>query len=436
MVATLVNELSAMTSGVVLVLDDYHVIENLGIHEDMALLLERMPPEMHVVIATRADPALPLARLRARGELIEIRAADLRFTSDEAAAYLNGAMELTLAASDVDALEARTEGWIAALQLAAISLQGRTDTATFIADFAGDDRYIVDYLAEEVLQRQPDSVRTFLLETSILARLTGGLCDALTGRDDGKAVLESLDRANLFLVPLDDNRHWYRYHHLFADVLQARLQDERPGDLAELHRRASAWYDGDGDWSEAIRHAMAAKDYDRAADLIELAIPVMRKARQEATLLRWLRALPDDLFDVRPVLSVGYAGTSLSVGEVEGVERRLQAAERSLETPAARTEGREDRPSGVVVVDETEFRRLPGAIALFRVGHARMTGDVPRTIELAQRALELVAEDDHVGRGGIAALLALSYWTNGDLEAAYRSYTRGHGKPRESRPPC
>ena len=231
----------------------------------MAFLLEHLPPQVHLVLAGRADPPLPLARLRARGELLEIRAADLRFTADEAAAYFNESMGLHLTANDVDALEARTEGWIAALQLAALSMQGRDDTSGFIASFAGDDRFVVDYLAEEVLERQPDEVRSFLLETAILDRFTGALCDAVTGGSGGKAMLERLDRANLFLVPLDDRRLWYRYHHLFADVLRARLLDEQPERVDELHRRASAWYEASGDQPEAIAHAMAGHDVERAA---------------------------------------------------------------------------------------------------------------------------------------------------------------------------
>src|SRR3954452_12782312 len=209
----------------------------------MAFLLEHLPSQIHLVIAARADPSFPLARLRGRGELVEIRAADLRFTPDEAAVYLNEAMGLALTPRHVDALEGRTEGWIAALQLAALSMQGRDDVAAFIAGFAGDNRYIVDYLAEEVLQRQPEGVRNFLLQTSILSRLSGTLCDAVTGQDDGKFVLEALDRANLFLVPLDDRRQWYRYHHLFADVLQTHLLDERPDRVRALHLRASDWYE-------------------------------------------------------------------------------------------------------------------------------------------------------------------------------------------------
>ena len=230
-------------------------------------------PQIHLVIAGRADPALPLARLRGRGELVEIRAADLRFTPDEAAAYLNGVMGLALTAQDVAALEGRTEGWIAALQLAALSMQGRDDVAGFIAGFAGDDRYIVDYLAEEVLQRQPEDVQHFLLQTSILDRLSGPLCDAVTGQDGGKARLAALERGNLFLVPLDDRRRWYRYHQLFADVLQAHLLDEQPDDVPDLHRRASAWYEQNDEPAEAIRHALAAEDFERAADLVEQAIP-------------------------------------------------------------------------------------------------------------------------------------------------------------------
>ena len=210
---------------------------------------------MQLVISTRADPALPLARLRARGELVEVRAADLRFTLDEVAAYLNEVVGLDLDAADVAALEGRTEGWIAALQLAALSLQGRDDVAGFIAGFAGDDRYVVDYLVEEVLARQPDDVRRFLLETSILDRLSGSLCDAVTGGDDGKSVLELLDRSNLFVVPLDDHRQWYRYHHLFADVLRTHLLEERPEELADLHRRAAQWYDAAGEPVPAVRHA-------------------------------------------------------------------------------------------------------------------------------------------------------------------------------------
>jgi LuxR family transcriptional regulator, maltose regulon positive regulatory protein len=288
----LLNDLAAMPGDVVLVLDDYHVIEARAVQDGMAFLLDHSPPGLHVVIASRADPALPLARLRARGELVETRAAELRFTPDEAAAYLTEMMGLRLTARDVAALEGRTEGWIAALQLAALSMQGRDDVAGFIAGFAGDDRYVVDYLAEEVLQRQPDRVQAFLLQTSVLSRLSGALCDAVTGHGDGKAMLAALDRGNLFLVPLDDRRQWYRYHQLFADVLQARLLDEQPGQVPDLHRRASAWYERSGEPSEAIRHALAAEDFGRGTRR-DLQVDVPALTEPHAGHQRTAARLPD-----------------------------------------------------------------------------------------------------------------------------------------------
>src|SRR5690242_16001547 len=288
----LLNDLDAISNDVVLVLDDYHVIDARDVQDGMAFLLEHLPPQIHLVIASRTDPPLPMARLRGRGELAEIRAADLRFTPGEAAAYLNEVMGLGLAAKDVTALEGRTEGWIAALQLAALSVQGREDVAAFIAGFAGDDRYVVDYLFEEVLQRQPDDVQAFLLQTSVLDGLSGPLCDAVTGHGGSKAMLEALDRGNLFLVPLDDRRQWYRYHHLFADVLRARLLDEQPGQVPHLHRRASVWYEQNGDQPTAIGHALAGRDFERAAGLVELAIPAMARNRQEATVRGWLEMIP------------------------------------------------------------------------------------------------------------------------------------------------
>jgi LuxR family maltose regulon positive regulatory protein len=423
--ATLLNDLSAVPDDVVLVLDDFHVIAARDVQEGMAFLLEHRPPQLRVVIASRADPALPLARMRARGELVELRAADLRFTSAEAAEYLDRAMGLTLTTQDVVALEERTEGWIAALQLAALSLQGRDDPAAFIAGFAGDDRYIVDYLVEEVLQRQPEQVRTFLLQTSVLNRLTGSLCDAVTGQGDGRAMLEALDRGNLFLVPLDDQRRWYRYHHLFGDVLHARVLDEQPGRLSELHRRASDWYEHNGERAEAIDHALAAGDHPRAADLIELAMPATRQGRQEATLRRWLQALPDAVIRARPVLSVGYAGTLMVFGELEGVEARLRDAERWSDTTTGVGAGSHVPSAEMVVVDESEFRRLPSAIAVYRAGQARILGDVAGTMTHARRALDLVGEDDPFRRGAAAALLGLAYWTTGDLEAAHHWYAEG-----------
>jgi LuxR family maltose regulon positive regulatory protein len=419
----LLNDLGAIAADIVLVLDDYHVIDARDVHDGMAFLLDHLPPWLHVVIASRADPALPLARLRARGELVEIRAVELRFTPDEAVAYLNGMMGLQLTARDVAALEGRTEGWIAALQLAALSMQGRDDVAGFIAGFAGDDRYVVDYLVEEVLQRQSDHVQTFLLQTSILGRLSGPLCDAVTGQGGGKAMLDALDRGNLFLVPLDDRRRWYRYHNLFADVLHARLLDEQPGQVPDLHRRASIWHEQNGEHPLAIGHALAAADFERAAHLVELAIPAMARTRQEATVHAWLEMIPDEMVRVRPVLSVRFAGALLVSGELEGVEGRLRDAERWLDPATGAREGSQVPPAEMVVADEGGFRSLPGTIEMYRAGLALARSDVPGTVRHAQRTLELAPDDDHLCRASAAALLGLVYWGSGDLEAGHRAYS-------------
>jgi LuxR family maltose regulon positive regulatory protein len=418
----LLNDLGAITGDIVLVLDDYHVIDARDVQDAMAFLLDHLPPRLHVVIASRTDPALPLARLRARGELVETRAAELRFTPDEAAAYLNEMMGLQLTARDVAALEGRTEGWIAALQLAALSMQGRDDVAGFIAGFTGDDRYVVDYLAEEVLQRQSDRVQTFLLQTSILGRLSGPLCDAVTGQGGGKAMLEALDRGNLFLVPLDDRRRWYRYHHLFADVLQARLLDEQPDQVPDLHRRASAWYEQNGERSVAIGHALAAEDFERAAALVELAIPAMSRTREEAMVRGWLEVIPDEVVRVRPVLSVGFAGALLSVGELEGVESRLRDAERWLDVTTGTDARSQARSAEMVVADEEEYRRLPGMIELYRAAQALARGELPGTVRHARRALELAPGDDHLCRAGASGMLGLASWASGDLEAGHSAY--------------
>src|SRR5256886_3195595 len=324
----LLNEITTIPDHFVLVLDDYHVLDAKQVDQALTYLVEHLPPQMHLVIATREDPQLSLARLRARSHLTELRAADLRFTASEAAAFLNHVMGLSLSAADIAALEDHTEGWIAGLQLAALSMQGHQDVPGFIRAFAGDHRYIVDYLVEEVLQRQPEPVRSFLLQTSILDRLSGPLCDAVTGQEEGNARVEALERGNFFVVPLDDKRHWYRYHHLFAEVLSVHLMAEQPHQVATLHRRASEWYEQNGSAADAIRHALAAKDFARAAGLIELAVPAMRRSRQEATVLGWLKTPPDELVRARPVLSVHYAGTILLSGELEGGVCRLRGAER------------------------------------------------------------------------------------------------------------
>ena len=306
LLTALLNDLAALGDAV-LVLDDYHVIESPPIDEALTFFVDHLPPQFRLVIASREDPPLPLARLRARGQLTELRAADLRFTPAEAADFLNQVMGLHLSAADIAALEARTEGWIAGLQLAAISMQGRSDTGSFIQAFTGSHRFVLDYLMEEVLQRQPERVRGFLLQTAILDRLSGPLCNAVTGQQDGKAMLETLERGNLFVIPLDDQRQWYRYHHLFAEVLRTHLQEAQPDRVSELHRRASEWYEQNDLPADAIRHALAAEDFARAANLIERVWLAMDVSYQSAAWLRWAQQLPADLIRAHPVLCLGYA---------------------------------------------------------------------------------------------------------------------------------
>ena len=421
--AAVLNELADAPNEVDVVLDDYHHVDGPDIRAGMVFLLDHLPPKVHLVISSRADPFLPLARLRARGELVEVRAADLRFTPDEVASYLNEVSGLHLAPNDLDALEGRTEGWIAALQLAALSMQGRKDISSFIAGFAGDDRYIVDYLVEEVLQRQTAQVRTFLLRTCLLDRLSGPLCDAVTGEPGGKATLEALDRANLFLVPLDDTRQWYRYHHLFADMLRAHLEDERPGEVPGLHRRASQWYGKNEQPSPAVRHALAAGDTERAADMVELAIPALQRTRQEATIRGWLDAIPDEIVRRRPVLAMGFIGALMSRNEFTRVEERLRGVERWLRPATSEGEVSGVTTEGMVVVDEAELARLPGAVEMYWAALALIRGDVPETLRHAQLAIDNAELNDDVVRAGASGLSGLALWASGDLEAAHRAYS-------------
>ncbi|WP_246527220.1 LuxR C-terminal-related transcriptional regulator [Pseudarthrobacter albicanus] len=413
---TVLNELAAAPTDVWLVLDDYHLVDSDDVGDGMVFLLEHLPPQVHVVISTRADPGLPLSRWRARGELVEIRAAELRFTSAEAAAYLNEVAGLDLSAGDVTALEQRTEGWIAALQLAALSIQGREDVAGFIAGFAGNDRYIVDYLVEEVLQHQPGPVREFLSRSAVLDRLTGPLCDAVTGRDDGSDMLMALERANLFIVPMDDRREWYRYHHLFADVLRARLLSEQPEQIPLLHQRASGWYECHDLTGDAVRHALAARDFDRAAYLMELAAPSIRRNRQDAMLFGWLKELPDTAVRRSPVLSVFYGFMLMLSGNPDGAEPRFEDAERAL---AAVPEG-----SPTPWTDSEELQTLPATIAVYRASLAQARGDVAGTSEHARHALDLARPGDHLARGAAAGFLGLAAWAKGDVSTALQTFTQ------------
>ncbi len=422
LLTTLLNEIAAIPDNFILVLDDYHIIDSEPINHALTFLLEHLPPQMNLVIATREDPPLPLSRYRVRGQLTELRAADLRFTPEEAGAFLNQMMNLNLSAKDIAALEARTEGWIAGLQLAALSMQGREDIACFIEAFTGSHRFVLDYLAGEVLERQPERVRNFLLHTAILDRLCAPLCNAVTGREDSKEILDGLERNNLFLIPLDDKRQWYRYHHLFAEVLRIYQTEGQSEQVSSLHQRASTWFEQNGLAPDAIRHALTAEDFERAARLIELSWSAMDVSYQSSTWLGWVKALPDELLRARPMLNVGYAWALLDGGELEASEARLDDAERCLDTPVDK----------MVVVDNEQFRSLPASIATARAYRSLALGNVPDTVEFAQQALELTPEDDQVRHIQAISLLGLAQYTNGDLEAAERSLADLHTNLRKT----
>jgi LuxR family transcriptional regulator, maltose regulon positive regulatory protein len=407
----LLNEITTIPDHFILVLDDYHVIDSKPVDEALTFLLGHVPPQMHLVIATREDPQLPLSRLRARGQMTELRLTDLRFTPSEAAEFLNQVMGLKLSAEDIAALETRTEGWIAGLQLAALSMQGHRDTASFIQAFTGSHHFVLDYLLEEVLQQQSESVQAFLLRTSILNRLCGPLCDAILRdtADSGQETLEYLERANLFIVPLDNERRWYRYHHLFGDILGQRLgQRLSPAEIAEYHLRASLWYEKNGDEAEAFQHAFAAGDFERAAGLAESAWQGMDDTFQTAAWLGWVKELPKDVIRVRPVLCTQIGLAFMDAGEPEASEARLLDAERCLNSPS----------DGMVVGDIAQLKPLPGMIAMARAYNAQVQGNLSATVKYAELALQLIPEDDLFRRAQATITLEVTHWTRGDLESA------------------
>jgi LuxR family maltose regulon positive regulatory protein len=418
---------------IVLVLDDFHVITNAQVTEALAFLIDHMPPHMHVVIATRADPVLPLSRLRGRGQLIELGAADLRFTPQETATLLNQVMDLGLSTQHVSALEARTEGWAVGLQMAAHALQGTVSTAggdagqvsQFISAFAGSHRYVLDYLTDEVLLREPQGVQDFLLRTSILKRLCGPLCDAVTGQNDGQGMLEGLEAANLFVVPLDSQRHWYRYHHLFADLLTKRLTSLHADLLPELHRRASTWHERSGTIEEAIAHAISATDFERAARLVEQhAVQQMMSYRRESTLGEWLQALPEELVRARPWLCVYLGWTRHWMGMRDQVEEPLQCAEEGL--------ARKRLAQGEH--EEGADRREPliaGYIAAIRAHHALVSEQIPRALEMGQQAIGLLPEGDYM-RCEAAVALGGAYWALGNVEAAQGAFSQARATAQRS----
>jgi LuxR family maltose regulon positive regulatory protein len=437
----LINEIAAIPDRIVLVLDDYHLIEAQSIHDALTFLLEHLPPQMHLVIASRDDPCLPLARLRARGQLTELRGADLRFTSTEAAEFLNQVMGLNLSAEDITALERCTEGWIAGLQLAAISMQGRKDASSLIRSFTGSHHFVLDYLVEEVLQQQSERVQTFLLRTSVLDRLCGPLCDAVcsygttssaketavlrrdvdlhpTPSASGQRTLEYLERANLFIVPLDNERRWYRYHHLFADLLRQRLHQSVASStggegrgVAELHIRASEWYEDNGLDIEAFHHAAAAHDVERAERLMLGEWMPLHFRGAVAPVLNWLESLPTTELDARPLLWVMYASALTMVGQISAVEPKLQAAEAALTTAS----------QGSTELDEKN-RNVVGHIAAIRAMLAARQDQVETIIIQSRRALEYLHPDNLPVRTATIWKLGYAYQLQGDRAAASRAY--------------
>jgi LuxR family maltose regulon positive regulatory protein len=409
---TLINEIAAFPDVFAHVFDDYHVIENADIDRGLAFMLEHQPPNMHLVINSRADPDLPLSRRRARGQLVEIRAADLRFTFDEASLFLNQAMGLDLSAEDIAALEERTEGWITGLQLAALSMQGSSDVDGFIRAFTGSNRYIVNYLIEEVLNQRPEGTLDFLLQTSILDRMCGSLCEAVTGQADGGGTLRRLEQAHLLTMPLDDEGTWYRYHHLFAEVLQARLRQSQPELVAELHRRASEWYEANDSLNEAIRHAFAAGDVVRAAELIDRERWTLLGRGEANTLRSWLDELPVEVVSDRPGLNLAYAWIFSLLEQAEAIEPRLQEAETALAVNGSKGSDQASHSADA----------MRGEIATLRAETALSQSDIPRAIALCRSALRLLPEDNPMMLGVTTYFLGHGERRSGNMAEAERVY--------------
>jgi len=413
----LINEMAAIPDRIVLVLDDYHLIEAQPIHDALIFLLRHLLPQMHLVIASREDPPFPLARLRARGQLTELRATDLRFTASEAGEFLNQVMGLDLSAEDVAALERRTEGWIAGLQLAAVSMQGRKDVAGFIQSFTGSHHFVLDYLVEEVLEQQPERVQTFLLQTAVLDRLTAPLCDALTGQDNGQETLETLEHANLFIVSLDEERRWYRYHHLFADLLRQRLNATHRDLINDLHSKAAIWYETNGGFSEAIHHALAIEDIKTATRLMEEGA-LGALARSELRLiLNWVDLLPEPALESSPSLFVYHSWALVLTGQVESVSSRLENIEWLL--------------NAIEEKDETQKREMLGFIAGLKAILGLWQRDFASGLEFANQALENLPENNWI-RGYCAIVMGSSFWGNGNLAAARDAYAESYSVGKAS----
>ncbi|MBU47449.1 MAG: helix-turn-helix transcriptional regulator [Deltaproteobacteria bacterium] len=412
LMTTLLNTLSSVSEHFVLVLDDYHVLEVPAIDEALQFLLGHMPPTMHLVMLTREDPPFPLGRLRVKGELLELRAADLRFTIEESSSFLRERMGISLSDEQLTSLESRTEGWIAGLQLAALSMRGKSDLSSFITDFSGEHRYVVDYLVEEVIRELPTETRDFLLRSSILQRLGSGLCDAVVGVEGSLHKLEELEKSNLFVIPLDEKRHWFRFHHLFADVLHAHAKREYPDEIRVWHQRAATWYASEGMYEDAIEHAREAKDCDRLAAYLECCWPEMDGLFQSGTWRRWASSLPEECAFDRPILCLAYGWSSLSAGDMENGAIWLRRADECFTEEGGLREG-------MIVVDERQRPVLMGSLCNAWAYRAKALGRNEEVIEYAQKALKSLPEDALIHRGPASSLLGMGFWEDGQLEAAY-----------------
>lgn len=418
----LLNEIANIPDSIIVVLDDYHLMDGEAVENALTFMVENLPPQLHLVITTREDPRLPLARLRARGQLTELRAADLRFTASETAEYLNRVMGLNLSFEDIAALGARTEGWIAGLQMAALSLQQREErnAGKFIEDFNGSHRYIMDFLVDEVFLCQPAEVQTFLLYTSILDQLCSSLCESILpvgGQESTRSIgvvevknaqeiLTYLEHANLFITPLDDHRQWYRYHHLFSDLLRYRLGQTYPEMVATLHLRASQWYEQAGLTGPAVQHALAAKAYNHAATLVEQFAPTIIQESEISTLLRWMASLPEDEVQARPLLSLYRVWGLFLNGKIKQAALNLETIEGSLATD-----------------EDKRTPEVQAHIAAMRANLLRQSGDFTQAIALSQQALTIIPEQSTLLRARIKLNLSFAYYLEGKFEPAYQQLT-------------
>ena len=415
--AMLINELAESDDRFVLVLDDYHLIEDKTIDQAVSFLLDNSPPQLHLVIATRHDPAISLGRLRAQNQVTELRAAGLRFTAEEAADFLNRVMGLDLSSQDIAELETRTEGWIAGLQLAALSMQGRTDLQGFIKSFSGGHRLVLDFLIEEVLDQQTEEIQTFLLHTAVLDKLSGSLCNAVTGQGNGQQTLEYLEQANLFIIPLDEERRWYRYHHLFADLLRQRLHQKHEEGVDSLHQKASYWFEQEKDIDNAIEHSLKASDFERAANMLEGTINSYWGRGEHRNLQRWLKSLPDNVLFSRPDISIHFARYLCNLGQFEDAQNALKNIEQAVSI-----DHQEPLESGGEKQDKkksAERRNLLGRITATKGVLASFQGDVDLMLQFSSEALDLLPNSDLTWRNLTAVILGNAHGFKGDMAAAY-----------------